>query len=37
MSDAGYSSMHVRQILAHVSDRRGFVPALEIDFAGVTQ
>ena len=37
MSNAGYSSLDVRQILAHVSDRRGFVPALEVDFAGVTQ
>ena len=37
LSDAGYSSAHVRQILAHVASMRGFAPALELKLVGVTQ
>ena len=29
LSDAGYSSTHVRQILAHVASLRGFAPSVE--------
>ena len=31
--EAGYSRMHVRQILGHVASLRGFAPSLEEDFA----
>lgn len=30
---AGYSCAHVRQIIAHIADYRGFAPSLEEDFA----
>lgn len=34
LSEAGYSSTHVRQILAHVENLRGFTPAIEDDLVG---
>src|SRR5262249_3482628 len=33
LSEAGYSSTHVRQILAYVASLRGFAPSLEEEFA----
>jgi len=37
LSDAGYSGTHVRQILDHVADLRGFAPTLQEDLIGVSR